>query len=270
MLTFIQAVILGLVQGITEWVPVSSKTQVSLVYLKLFNGDPSLLIPILLYVHVGTVLAALIYFRREVTELVLNFLRKPADFRSQAEGKTGFLFTALLFTGIVGVPLLILEKKFFPDLTGGLLFALMGAGLLLTGFLLLKQSGKKERGREEAGWKDGILTGALQGLSVLPGVSRSGTSTTGLIWRGFDSESSFHLSFLLSIPTVVVAELIFYVGGELASFPVSDGLMLAGSSFVFGYLTIDALLKIVRRMNIAYVALALGLIIMAAGLLSAG
>src|SRR5271157_1202494 len=118
----------------------------------------------------------------------------------------------------------------------------MGLGLLVTGFLLLRQKGSNTRKAESAGWKDGIFTGLLQGLSILPGVSRAGTSTSGLIWRGFDSQSSFNLSFLLSIPTVIFAEMIFYIGGSLASFPVSDGILLAASSFVFGYLTLDIIL----------------------------
>jgi undecaprenyl-diphosphatase len=266
----ISIIILGLTQGITEWVPISSKTQDALVYLKFLNGSESLVVPILLYLHIGTLLAALVYFRKEITGLIAGFLRKPADFKGHSGKKTGFLFTALLFTGIAGVPLLILERKFFPALNGSLLFAVMGAGLILTGILLLKQKGAKERKTENANWKDGVLTGLLQGLSVLPGVSRAGTSTTGLIWRGFDSESSFHLSFLLSIPTVILAELVFYISGEVTALPVSDGILLAISSFVFGYLTLNVLLKIVRRVNLAYLAFALGLIIIASGLLGAG
>jgi undecaprenyl-diphosphatase len=266
----VSILILGLVQGITEWIPLSSKTQDTFVYLKFLNGDPSSVVPILLYLHVGTVLAATIYFRKEILAMLKAVSAEPTAFRKHLAGEPGFLFTSLLFTGIVGLPLLLIEKKFLPDLNGGLLFAVMGLGLLATGFLLLRQKARKERQSPQAGWKDGVLTGALQGLSILPGVSRSGTSATGLIWMGFDSESSFHLSFLLSIPTVVLAELVFYIGGSLTAFPMADGLMLAASSFVFGYLTLDAILRVVKRVNLAYAAFALGLIIMAVGIAGLG
>jgi undecaprenyl-diphosphatase len=266
----ISIIILGLVQGITEWVPISSKTQDTFVYLKLLNGDPSAVVPILLFLHIGTVLAATIYFRKEIAEMIGEFMKKPTDVRTHAKGKIGFLFTSLLFTGIVGLPLLLIEKKFFPALNAGLLFVIMGVGLAATGIMLAMRKGTNERKVGEAGWKDGILTGLLQGLSVLPGISRAGTSTTGLIWRGFDSESSFHLSFLLSVPTVVLAEMIFYINGSLSTFPVTTGLLLALSSFVFGYLTLEALLRIVRGINLAYVALALGLLMAVVGLLGAG
>ncbi len=260
-------ILLGLVQGVTEAVPLSSKTQDTLVYLKFLHGDPSMVVPILLYLNVGSIFSALIYFRLEIWHIAKAFLQKPLDIRAHANGKLGYLFTALLFTGIIGMPLLFLEKKYFPTLDLSILFALMGAGLLLTGLFLFFQKGAKVRQAPSATWKDGVLTGALQGLSILPGVSRSGSSITGLIWRGFDSESSYHLSFLLSVPTIFMAELVIGLGGgALASLPLWDGLLLAFSAFVFGYLTIDTVLKIVRRVNLAYLAFGLGAIIVLASL----
>jgi undecaprenyl-diphosphatase len=262
---------LGIVQGITEWIPVSSKTQVSFVYLKIFHGDPTLVIPILLFVHLGTVIAATIYFRKEIAGIIAEITDSPWDLRRHADGKAGFLFTALVFTGIVGIPLLLAEKWFFPALDAGFLYALMGAGLIVTGLLLLSHKGGNTREVKEVGWKDGILTGLLQGLSTLPGISRSGTSTTGLIWRGFDSGSSFYLSFLLSIPTVVLAEILLNYGSTgMKGLPLSDGIVLLLVSLIVGYLTLDTLLKLVKKVNIAYVVLALGILIIVVGLSGIG
>ncbi|HTY52967.1 MAG TPA: undecaprenyl-diphosphate phosphatase [Methanomicrobiales archaeon] len=262
--------VLGLVQGITEWIPISSKTQDTLVYLSFLHGNLNLVVPILLYLHLGTVLSAALYFRGELRSIVGQLLRGPGEIRARFRGETGFLVTALLFTGLMGIPLLILEKESLGGLNASLLFIGMGAGLLITGVLLLLQKRSAIRQREQVTWKDGVLTGLLQGLSVLPGVSRAGTSTTGLIWRGFDGESSFHLSFLLGIPTVVLAELIFYINGSLLALPVADGILLTAVSFLVGYVTIDLILKIVRRVNLAYLALALGLFIIGAGVAGLG
>ena len=101
-------------------------------------------------------------------------------------------------------------------------------------------------------------------------ISRAGTSTTGLIWRGFDGESSFHLSFLLSIPTVFLAEILLYLGGGLFSLSPADGLLLAVASFAFGYLAIDAVLRVVRRVNLGYVALGMGILIIVVSLAGGG
>ena len=270
-MSLFQLVILGIVQGITEWIPVSSKTQVTFVYLKLFQGDPALAIPILLYVHLGTVIAATIYFRKELAEIARGIMANPLDLRGHANGKAGFLVSALVFTGVVGLPLLLAEKKFFPTLDGSLLYALMGAGLIVTGVLLVSQKGRKEREIPSVSWKDGVLTGLLQGLSVLPGISRSGTSTTGLIWRGFDSESSFYLSFLLSIPTVIFAEILLNYGiSGMKGLPLADGAVLLLTSFVVGYLTLDGLLRAVQRINIAYVVFILGAVIILVGVSGIG
>jgi undecaprenyl-diphosphatase len=266
----VSLLILGTVQGITEWIPISSKTQVTFVYLTFLKGTVSDVIPILLYAHLGTFLAAILYFRKEISCIAKTFSEKPLDIGCHARGKLGFLFTALFFTALLGVPLLLLERKFFPTFDAGFLYAMMGAGLIITGLLLLSHKGNATRTTEEVTWKDGVLTGLLQGLSSLPGISRSGTSTTGLIWRGFDSGSSFYLSFLLSIPTVFFAEILLYFGGGLTPFPLMDGIILFVSSFIVGYITLDTLLKLVKRFNVAYVVLALGIIIILVGLFGVG
>jgi len=115
----------------------------------------------------------------------------------------------------------------------------------------------------------------LQGLSTIPGVSRAGCSTTGLIWRGFDAESAFNLSFLLSIPTVLIAEMVLWgaqmiMGGTVAPIPIVDGLMLAISSFVFGYITIEVLIKIAHRINVASLAFIFGIMMLIFGIIGVG
>jgi undecaprenyl-diphosphatase len=94
-----QLLLLGVVQGLIEWIPISSKTQVTFVYLKLFQGDPQLIVPILFYAHLGTVIAAILYFRRELSDIILEIFSKPLDFRYHLNGKAGFLFVSLLCTG---------------------------------------------------------------------------------------------------------------------------------------------------------------------------
>lgn len=263
-------IVLGLVQGITEWIPISSKTQVTLVYLRFLGGSPSLVIPILLYVHLGTLFAAIICFRKEIQEISGAVLSNSFNRRTYIDGKTGFLITALFFTGLVGLPILYAEKTVLPNLNGTSIFLIMGLGLILTGLLLLSQKKLQPRRSESVGWKDGIFTGFLQGLSTLPGVSRAGTTSTALIWRSFDSESAFHLSFLLSIPSVAMAEIVFYLGSQTGNLPTADGVSLAISSFFFGYLSLGTILHFVKRINIAYLAMLLGILIIIVAYLQYG
>jgi undecaprenyl-diphosphatase len=164
----------------------------------------------------------------------------------------------------------------------------MGCGLLLTSFLLHSQKHRPQalkalgadRSYSHANWKDGLSTGLLQGLSTLPGVSRSGTTTTALLWCGFSPEAAFELSFMLSIPTVFLAEIILWSaqllqsGVSLASifsmFSPTDALLLILSSAFFGYLTIGALIRIAKHINFSVTAAVLGLMMLAVGLLSLG
>jgi undecaprenyl-diphosphatase len=267
----LQIIILGLVQAISEWLPLSSKTMDALVYTGVFGGASSNVVSVLLFLHIGTLLAAILYFRREIIDVLRELLHSPTNYKRHASTKIGFVATALFFTGVVGIPILLIEHFVLPNLQTDMLLSIMGAGLILTGFLLTTQHKHRWRGVNAANWKDGVLTGALQGLSTLPGVSRAGTTTTALIWRGFDAESSFHLSFLLSIPTVFLAEVLLW-GAQLgvSTIPLSEGLLLSASSFVFGYITINALLKIAHRINVASLAFLFGIMMLVFGLMGIG
>jgi len=270
----LQIIALGIIQAVTEWLPLSSKTMCAFAYTGIFGGSVENVVPLLLYLHLGTLFAAAIYFRREIIALSREFLSAPLDMGRHKRGKLGFLAAAIAFTGIVGVPILIAETLLLPSLSMDLLLSLMGAGLILTGFMLTAQKKDRWRTSSAAYWKDGILTGALQGLSVMPGVSRAGCTTTGLIWRGFDAEGAFHLSFLLSIPTVLFAEILLWgaqaAQGAASSMPPGEGLAFALSSFVFGYITIGILLKIAHRINVASLAFVFGMMMLVFGLMGIG
>lgn len=264
----LQIIILGLVQAITEWLPLSSKTIDTVLYTQFFGGKLEEVLPVLLCLHFGTLLAAAVYFRKEIAELAERFLSSPSNFAMHANGKIGFLAAAIAMTGIVGLPILAIELFVFPDLKADALFSIMGVGLIITGFLLSTQHKKQWRMAQSATWKDGILTGAMQGLSALPGVSRAGSTTTALIWKGFDAESAFRLSFLLSIPTVFVMEVVLWIfQGGFVGIALFDGVALALSSFVFGYLTIDVLIKIAHRINVSALAFLFGISMLAFGLI---
>lgn len=271
--------ILGLVQGVAEWLPISSKTLDTAVYLQLLGGSREAVVPMLLYLHLGTLLAALVYFRSQLLELARAGWKMLISRGKTAARKDELLFyiAALLGTGVVALPLLWLSKNFLSNLDLGFLLALMGAGLIVTALLLHSQKGgHQDRAAGSAGPIDGLMVGMMQGLSVLPGLSRSGVTTTGLIWRRFNAYSAFELSFILSIPTVFFAEMVlwgyqlFADRSLLGALAVGDGLMLAAVSAVAGYLTIGALLRLARRLDFSLIAGAFGLLMLAAGLVNIG
>ncbi len=269
--------ILGLVQGISEWLPISSKTMVSIAYLKFLGGTTGPLISILIFVHLGTLIAATVYFRSILVALAHQAFEGLKAPRRLLDSPVGFYLAALLFTGLVGGPILLAESLFLPSLNASFLFAIMGAGLLITAFLLYskKFGPKSERAMETASWKDGALAGAFQALSTIPGVSRSGSTTSALALRGFSALSTFELSFILSIPTVFCAEILFwsievFKAGTFTSVPLADGLLLAISSCIFGYLTIGALIRLASRINLWQLAASFGVIMLLVALMGVG
>lgn len=259
-----QVILLGLIQGITEWLPISSKTIVAFTYSAF--GDEGSIIPVLLYTHFGTALAAIVYYRARLFVL----LREALSIRNMhqlKESPISFYISALIGTAIVGLPLLFIQKLLFESVNISIVFALMGAGLLFTSFLLRSQKNKHHiRKVESATPKDGFLTGLVQGFSVLAGLSRSGTTTTALIWQRFSPEATFELSFILSIPTVLAAELLFYFADpNFSSFPLIDGLLLLLASFAFGYLTIETLINFAKRVNLSVLAALFGILMIITG-----
>ncbi|MCX8194891.1 MAG: undecaprenyl-diphosphate phosphatase [Candidatus Micrarchaeota archaeon] len=267
-----QILLLGLVQAITEWLPLSSKTMTAAAYM-LFGGRPQDTVAVLLFLHLGTLAASVLYFRKEIANFIAHLQRGLANKKPEAmlAGRAGFFLSALFFTGIVGIPLLAIEWVVLPFLDGSSVLAVMGAGLIFTGFLITSHSSVKWREDRSANWKDGVITGLMQGLSVLPGVSRAGTTTAALIWRGFNSQSAFKLSFLLSIPVVLAAEvLIWGFSFGSAQLPIEEGAMLAASSFVFGYFTIGFLMYSVRKLKVEYLAFIFGILMLLAGIYGLG
>ncbi len=251
---------LGLIQGLAEWLPISSKSQVILAATALgISGTEALRLS--LFLHVGTFFAALVYFWKEVASLV-------GELAAPLKEKTPLfkhLFFSTLATAAIGVPLFILFRKSFDISNSKTMMLLVGIGLVATA-LLLRVKAKGLRSEKDLNWKDWVFTGLVQGLCVLPGVSRSGTSTASLLWRGVSQEEALRLSFLMSLPVVGGAEIAFNLLEGLPSVTLVQALVLVGSAFVSGYLAIGALMKIARSLPFSWFCALLGLVAVAAAL----
>ncbi len=265
------ALIAGMIQGISEWLPVSSKSLVMFYFLTL--GVPqNQAFALAVFSHIGTLVAATVVLRKEIGDVArkalalaakpekLHLLLKPSQ-REMGIGTVGFIVVALAMTGVVGFPLYYALKAYL-SLGEAYISILMGALLVITAVLLSKSNRKGEREENEAGAGDGFAVGALQGLATLPGISRSGITMFGLGVRGFSTEAAARLSFLLSIPTVLLAEIVFaFVLGNVQYLPDVKALVALNlSSFVFGLLSMETLLSIVKRVRFHWVCVGLAIV----------
>jgi undecaprenyl-diphosphatase len=255
---FVEAVVLAIIQGVTEWLPISSEGVSSLVMINFF--DKSLMQAIFLsgWLHTGTLLAALLYFWGDVKEILRNlpkYLRHPRDTEGYS-GLTNFLLISTVMTAVIGAPLLFfsIDKINFA---GGTAMAFIGVLLLVTGLIQrFVRPSKIVIGTTRI--SDALLVGVIQAFSVLPGLSRSGLTTSTLLLRKHDPEYALKLSFLMSIPAVLIAEIGLIVM-QVITFDVFS-LVAIFVSFLLGLLTLGSLLRIAQKVNFGYFCIFLGAI----------
>ena len=242
-MNYIDAIVLGIIQGLTEFLPVSSSGHLVLGQALLKVKQPGIAFEVI--VHVGTLVSVLFYFRVKIAQLVCSLFNAGMA----AERRLLFyLFIGTVPAGLAGM----LFKDFFermfsaPAATSGF--------LLLTGLILLSTRFRKS-GDKSMRLGSAVAMGLGQALAILPGVSRSGTTISTGIWAGVRPSEAAEFSFLLSIPAVGGAVLL-----ELHELMKLDhsliGPYLAGAlfSFVFGIIAVSSLLAVIRRGKFEYFA----------------
>lgn len=255
----IVAILAGIVQGVVEWLPVSSQGNLSLV-LTLLGTSPNHALQLALFLQVGTTLSSALYYREDIA----MSLKAAPGWRPRTafvgpNATTSFVVVACLMTGLIGVPLYLLAVDLASELSSGVFIAGIGVLLILTGVAQIVSESVSMADRSEPTLADAVLVGSLQGLSILPGVSRSGITTSGLIFRSYEAPSAFRLSFLLSIPAGIGAGVLTVAteGGVPGVSPSAAVVALATSAIV-GYLTIGVLMRIVERIPFWLVCFGLG------------
>ena len=242
----IQAAILGILQGITEWLPVSSEGQSILFMIRYINILPEDTISLAIFLHLGTMCAVLTKFRQEFLSLL-----------SPDSGLLRILVITAACSGITGIPCYIALKHSFTSGEGATL--IIGIMLIITGVVLSLPSRRSaHRTREEITTKDLIILGLVQGFAILPGISRSGVTITTLLLRNIEQKSALAISFLISVP-VVLGAMLLDIGSISEVQPVNILIMLV-TSFIAGYITMDLLIRFAERVNFSLFCIALGAI----------
>jgi len=224
MLTYFEAAVLGIIQGITEWLPISSKAMTSLVMIKFFGQPLSEALPFAIWMHIGTLLASVIYFREELKKIIKRLpvyfsetimsgrLNKKMDFKTKENEEDiliSFLIITTFLTGIIGLPIMLFVVK-KAQISGEVATAAIGIFLILTG-LLQRISADAKSMKKLPDKRDAFIVGMGQGFAAIPGISRSGTTTGLFLLRKFDSENALKYSYLMSVPAVLGAEIVLQI-----------------------------------------------------------
>jgi undecaprenyl-diphosphatase len=235
-----EAIVLGIVQGLTEFLPISSSGHLRIVPAFLGWEDPGA--GFTAVIQLGTMAAVLIYFRVELWRIGRAWLRSLRDraVGSDPDARMGWYI-------VIGtIPIAIFGFAFRNQIEEGARdLYLIGSALIAFGLLLLLAEHVSERRREmdDAVARDGLAIGFAQALALIPGVSRSGATITAGLFLGFERAAAARFSFLLSVPAVVLSGLFEMrkIGEEGAS--VAPTVVATLLAFVSGYLSIAFLLK---------------------------
>ena len=245
-----EGVVLGLLQGTFEWLPVSSQGIIVVVHSLLFDGEVAEGIGYSLWLHIGTVPSVLVAFRKETAQIVGEVLSRPL----RPSPLAAFLLVSTVVSGIVGLPL-VLYLTDLSESAGSAAMVVVGVALLITGALQIARRGSGARDRDDLEVRDGLLAGVSQGLAAIPGLSRSGLTVAALLWRGFDRREALVLSFLMSAPASVAAAAYVALTGEFAV--TAEALVGAAVAFSTGLVAIKLLVAVAERVNVgAFVMIA--------------
>jgi undecaprenyl-diphosphatase len=253
------AILAGIVQGVVEWLPVSSQGNLALV-LTLVDVQPEVALQLALFMQVGTTLSAVTYYREDIRDAMDGLAGwRPTTAYDGDHALVTYLVVASGMTGLVGIPLYVFAVDLAGRLTGGAFITVIGVLLILTGILQLRSESVSMGDRNRPTFTDSLLVGGVQGVAILPGVSRSGVTTSALLFRSYDPPAAFRLSFLLSIPASLGAAGLTIAGaGGLPGISPSAAATALGVSAVVGYLTIDVLMRVVDRVPFWAVCFGLG------------
>lgn len=251
-LNLFQSIALGAVQGLTEFLPISSTAHLKVVPVILGWGDPG--VTFAAVIQLGSIVAVLWYFWGDLTQIVTGAFRAIArsDYRAN-----DFRIALGIILGTLPIVFFgVLIKVFIPDFDNSPLRSLVAIALYSIGMSLLlglaERLGKRKRNFDALGMQDGIWMGSAQALALLPGVSRSGSTLTAGLFMGLERAVAARFSFLLGIPAITLAGLdqlkdALDVGfGDAGVVPLIAGVI---SAAVFSYASIAWLLRFLQTQN---------------------
>ena len=273
MSNWLLGVLLGIVQGISEWLPISSKTQVIIVSNLLFGLSFTQGYALGLFLEAGTFIAATYYFRKEVWKVLRALVG-----RGDAEGRTllKFLVVVTAFTAVIGVVIYKSVSESYSGPVLGIPMIALGCVLLGDATLIAVARSKYEptKNLNNLSLKELVVIGIVQGVAAFPGVSRSGATVSSMLLLGINPRDSFRLSFLALIPASIGAAGVTLV---LSPHQISTAIDAVGVSVILlsilvavlvGIASIRLLLRVAGSQRIALLTASLGVLAIVSGIAS--
>lgn len=253
-MTYLQAIILGLAQGLAEFLPISSSGHLALIQY-FFGISADNVLPFAVLLHLGTLVSVFIVYWKDIVELVKELgavikdicTGKGPRINANPTRRLGFMIiVATIPTAVIGM--------LFNDLFNAMYLSLIaiGTGLLITGTILVvaERMGKNNKTVKEMKFRHAVFVGVMQGIAICPGISRSGSTLFGGLIAGLNREFAVKFAFLISIPSILGSVILeapdaFEAGMDMALIgPVIAGVVVSALSGLFA---IKAMIKLVSN-----------------------
>ncbi len=268
MIIMIEYIIIAILQGLFEWLPISSSGQVMIVSVNFFGIPPEQAFSLSIWMHLGTALAVLIKLRKDYIQIIKSILPKKFEVDGNDIKKRNWLIYATIGTAITAIPLYFLFKLGFDAIQGDMLTLVISGLLIITGIMLLTFRSKFgiktiDTVSDRDIIRDSSISGLIQGIAILPGISRSGFTVSTILLEKYDQDQSLKLSFLMSVPVALASigmDIIFGEGSVFGIIDIFTILIITVVSFIVGYLSMELLLKIARKINFSYFCILYGVI----------
>ena len=258
-MTYLEAAILGLVQGLTEFLPISSSGHLALLQ-QWFGIDENKVLLFAVLLHVGTLVSVFIVYWKDIWELIVELCLTIKDLctgkglrlEERPVRKLGvMIIVATIPTAIIGILFSDLFDKLYTSVLP------IGIGLVITGFLLVmaERTGTSNRGIEKMNFRNALFIGTVQGIAICPGISRSGSTLFGSLICNLDRKFAVKFVFLISIPSILGSAIMetpdaIAAGMEMSQLgPIIVGMAVAAVS---GLIAIKTMIKIVSDKKLSY------------------
>jgi len=257
-MTIIKAIILGVIQGLTEFLPVSSSGHLA-VAQQLLKVPEDRILFFTIMLHLGTLFSIFVVYAKDIAMIIVEFLRllgelitgKGLRLNNEYRKLGVFIIIATIPTGLMGIFLDDLFASFYTSTI------VIGIALMITGTLLwiAEKSNSGKRTIKDMHGLDALIVGIFQGFAITPGISRSGSTIVGSLFRGFNKELATKFSFLISIPAILGAT-VFEVKDvlEVGMGDITIGILVAGvlAAFISGLFAIRTLINFIKKEKLYY------------------
>ena len=267
-MNFLNSILIGLIQGFTEWLPISSTGQGMLVLIGLIDVAPKQAFAIMIWLHIGSLTAVCFKFRQQLFNIIKVFpktikkISKKNKELSLAETICQFLIYSTFFFLLIAPLVYLILRKILPVISGEITTLLIGIFLIITGIILKKS---KERtilkNQKDISKLDSILVGIMQGFSILPGISRSGIVLATLLGRKIKQKDALELCFLMAVPAMFFGFIGAIIFQEL-KVDFNLRYLIIGNivSFLSSLLVLDLFLKLARKINFGNFCIFIGIV----------